>query len=303
MPPLWAQRWGWSCLAAIVPLSLAGVIVVASGLAEGMLAAQRVMVHLVMPIGLAWLVSLFAAGRFFAAGNRRGGAVALCVFAAISVLFSPIANRRWIRQIEALPPQVSPLDPTSPRLAAVVVLGGGASLGRDGRPQLNSDGHRIVMAAQLWHADKVSAILCTGEDNFIAGAGDQSLAADGQKADLWNPARQAVDILVSLGVPQERLYRIGGTHTRAEMQQLHRFLDHPPESFPDGPVGLITSAFHMPRAIRLAQGEGLKLVPIPVAYRTGPAEPISPSDLVPIVEAGSQFYMVVREWLARLVGR
>jgi len=159
------------------------------------------------------------------------------------------------------------------------------------------------MAAQLWHAGKVSAIICTGDDNYVP-APLPNRQMDLIERDRWNPARQGIELLVSLGVPVNRLYRVGGTHTAAEMENLVKFFASPPETFPtDGKVGLITSAFHMPRAMRLASGESLEFIPIPVSYRTAPHEPVSVVDFVPSANAGQLFYMGIREMLARLVGR
>jgi uncharacterized SAM-binding protein YcdF (DUF218 family) len=285
---------------AITTLSL-GVLLGTAWQLEGSLSAQRIIVNLIMPVGLAWMFSFFFACRWlFVKGNRRAGFLAAFVFLAISLLFSPIVNRELMMRVEAPLPAVSPLDPAAPMLRAVVVLGGGTSLGRDGEPQFNTDGQRVAMAAQLWHAGKVSAIICTGEDNYVPES-----AADGDiEIDLWNPARQAADLLKAFDVPAEKVYRIRGIHTRAEMGELAKFLKEPPATFPrEGQIGLITSAFHIPRAMRLAEAAGLSLVPIPVSYRTAPGEPLNIGDLVPSVQSGDSFYTAVREYLAVLVGR
>jgi uncharacterized SAM-binding protein YcdF (DUF218 family) len=160
-----------------------------------------------------------------------------------------------------------------------------------------------VMAAQMWHAGKTEAIICTGEDDFVPEA-TSGTSNSIDKRDLHNPARLGVDVLMSLGVPRDRLFRIGGVNTSAEMKNLVQFLKAPPASFPNaGSLGLITSAFHIRRAMRLASQESLDLSPIPVSFRTGVPEPLRLADFVPTVSAGSQFFVVIREHLARLVGR
>ena len=290
-------------IAPLTVILFAGGILGATWQAEGMLAAQRMLINLIMPVGVAWLVSLFVAIHFLVSRRRNAFLIALFLFFAISISFSPILSRVMTTQLEAKPPPVPPLDPSAPRYRAVVVLGGGASLAIDGQPQLNSDGHRVVMAAQLWHADKVDAIICTGEDDYVPEAvSGKEVTDDGR--DQHNPARLGVDLLVSLGVPQERLFRIGGVNTSEEMKNLSMFLNNPPASFPqEGRIGLITSAFHIPRAMRLAEREALDLVPIPVSYRSGPRQPLNMADFVPSVGAGSELYVVFREHLARLAGR
>ncbi len=280
-----------------------GTILGTSWQTEGVLAAQRIMVDLVMPVGLAWMSALFVAVRSWKLSQHRLSMFAGILFLMISALFSPILSRRLFRSLEASAPAISPFDKGEDIYRAVVVLGGGASLGSDGQPQLGADGQRVAMAAQMWHANRVNAIICTGEDNFIPEL-DSAKPNPITDPDLWNPARQGVDILVSLGVPKDRLYRIKGINTAAEMKELSSFLKNPPEAFPPaGPIGLITSAFHIPRALRLAKREGLDLTPIPVSFRTGPEQSISTSDLIPTVNAGAQLSTYARERLARLVGR
>ncbi len=58
----------------------------------------------------------------------------------------------------------------------VVVLGGCAAYTHSGYPEVNSEGQRLIAAAQLWHAGKTKTIVCTGEDNFIPDA--QKLSQD-----------------------------------------------------------------------------------------------------------------------------
>ena len=185
--------------------------------------------------------------RSFILGRSRACAIAAFIFFMISVSFSPLVSRGLAKQIKVQALNPSPLDEAAPKYRTVVVLGGGASLGLDGRPQLNSDGHRVVMAAQMWHAGKTEAIICTGEDDYVPEArGDDADAKD--KRDRHNPARLGVDVLVSLGVPRDRLFRIGGVNTSAEMRNLAQFMKEPPANFPStGSLGLITSVSHSSR--------------------------------------------------------
>jgi uncharacterized SAM-binding protein YcdF (DUF218 family) len=211
--------------------------------------------------------------------------------------------REVTKRIEMPPLAISPLDAAAPKYRAVVVLGGGISLGVDGQPVLNTDGHRVVMAAQMWHAGKTETIICTGEDDFIPesiGQGDDSA----HDRDLHNPARLGIDVLVSLDVPKDRIFRIGGANTFAEMNNLAAFLKSLPAGFPEsGDIALITSAFHMSRAMRLAKQQSLELAPIPVSFRIGVPEPLKAADFVPTVATGGQFFLIIRECIARLVGR
>jgi uncharacterized SAM-binding protein YcdF (DUF218 family) len=296
-PEIRSQR---SWLPAIVTGALGGAFIAGAWQTEGTLAAQRIMVNLIMPVGFAWLCSLYAMLACWKNKHYRSAAIALAAFVFIGVLFSPMTSRAMMRYVEAPVPSLSPLAEDAPKYRAAIVLGGGASLGRDGLAQFNTDGHRVAMAAQLWHAGKIEAIICTGEDNYVPDqAGNKAIDPD-----RWNPARLGIELLVSLGVPQDRLYRVGGINTLAEMKNLSVFLKSPPDGFPaEGDLGLITSAFHMRRSMRLAKAEGLAFVPIPVSYRTAPQEPIAIGDIIPAANAGQEFYLAAREMLARVVGR
>ena len=177
---------------------------------------------------------------------------------------------------------------SSPPLNAAVVLGGGVYLTADGIPEMNRDGQRVFYAAQLWHAGRAKSIICTGER---AGIGD----------DQSEIARK---LLVSVGVPEEVIFEIGGENTKQEMQNLKHFLDEPPDGMPiGGDVGLITSAFHMARALRLARDNGLDLMPLPCSYRRTQVLEFAPDQIIPRLEAGETLRIAIKERLAALVGR
>jgi len=285
---------------SVVTLAIAVSIVFLAYLAEGSLASQRVMVDLIMPVGLGWLASIYNVAYQCINGTKQRLVMAVILSAIIGVTFNPILTRMLIAGLEGDVAKASPLEASANRYRAVVVLGGGAFLGRNDEAQLNKDGHRIVLAAQLWHAGKTDAIICTGADNFVPG----SESLDRKSLERYNPSRLGFELLRSLDVPEDRIFLIDGMNTSAEMTNLHLFLQSPPPTFPArGDIGLITSAFHIPRARRLAEARGLTLLPLPTSYRTGSAEPFSVIDLVPTAESGATFFQAMREHLASLVGR
>ena len=95
-------------------------------------------------------------------------------------------------------------------------------------------------------------------------------------------------IWTEAGIPAERITQLGGMNTSQEMIELRQFLgEHPPAR-----VGLLTSAFHMPRAERLARKNGLQLTPIPAGF-LGLKEPLpletDPVGIrVPVVRVGGE---------------
>jgi uncharacterized SAM-binding protein YcdF (DUF218 family) len=67
-------------------------------------------------------------------------------------------------------------------------------------------------------------------------------------------------------------------------------------------VGLVSSAWHLPRALALCREQGLEVVPIPANHRGRPAWP-SPAYLVPQFDGFLDVQFACKEYLGRLVGR
>ncbi len=73
------------------------------------------------------------------------------------------------------------------------------------------------------------------------------------------------NLLTAHGVPADAYTFLGGRYTQEEMQRIDDFLQDNPATN----SGLITSAFHMNRAVRLAHKQGLTLISLPVDFRAG----------------------------------
>ncbi len=269
-----------------VPAGLALGLVVSTAAIDGPMRATQVMTELVYPLSWVWLGLLAATVYCWVDGRRRrpAGLFALA-WLFVTISFNGLVAARLIESLQ-WPAEAALATHTEP-FRAVVLLGGGAGRTESGVPELNRDGQRVFQAAQVWHAGQTRAILCTGT----------SMIRDN------DPAIVATELLRSVGVPDGSIYQIGGPNTKEEMAELRAFLDDPPPDFPsEGQLGLITSAFHMPRAMRLAAGEQLELEPLPCCYRIS-YSPLRPSSFIPSAGAGSTFGQAFKEYLARLVGR
>ena len=67
-------------------------------------------------------------------------------------------------------------------------------------------------------------------------------------------------------------------------------------------LGVLTSAWHLPRAMRLARNRGLSFIPVAADYRA-PTEPRTFMDHLPSAENLDNLAMIQHEWMARLVNR
>jgi len=172
-------------------------------------------------------------------------------------------------------------------LREVVVLGGGTDSRINGESQLSTAGDRIATAARMYHAQRVERLICTGSNAF-----------QGSPLDL-PPREEAAEVLVDLGVPSDRVIQLEGKNTSEEMKNLHAWLDAHQDC---RRVGLLTSAYHLPRAIRLALSRGLELVPVPSDFLTEPFAP-SPHLVVPGTDHLNTTHRALKEYLAWWVGR
>ena len=168
---------------------------------------------------------------------------------------------------------------------AIVVLGGGTDEARNGYAESSLAGDRIVVAARVYHAGLTPRIICTG-DRF-----------DTLGVDAMSPANEAEEILIGLGIPKEHIERVGGQTTSAEMVNLTKVIQ------PNQRVGLVTSAWHLGRAMKLSKTQGLDFTPIPADFRTDRPININALELLPDADDSADIRIVIKEYLAQFLGR
>ncbi|MGB7344506.1 MAG: YdcF family protein [Pirellulaceae bacterium] len=275
-------------LAAILASGVLAVVLVAwAYVVRGADNAGRAATDIAMPTGLLWLFLFAAAVTYFCCRQHILGSLFLSVWLLMGFFFNGLAAQSFFQTVEHPPGPA--IDRADLPLCAVVPLGGGASQNGFGVDEVNRDGERIVSAAQMWHAGQTQSIICTG------------MSLPTSESDTGAVGRR---LLLSLGVPDDAIIVIGGEDTHGEMIAIKKLLHESPRTLPRlGKIGLITSAFHMNRALRLAKKESLEMIPIPVAYRSTKTERFSGSDLIPSAEAGHLFKLALKERLARLLGK
>lgn len=209
---------------------------------------EKLVGRLIMPTGIFWTVLL--ASIFWAIYQKRPKLTA--VFSGLFVCYSLVGNlflggflisvleRDF--QIEVM--KQDPFD-------AVLVLGGGATGGLE-FAQVNDAGDRVVLGARMYHAQLTPLLLTSGSS--IPGLGsfvDVSVAT----TTIWT----------GLGVPENAILRIPDPkNTREEILALTTLKSEKQWRR----VGLITSAWHMRRAMKLAEKAGVEVHPLPADFRT-----------------------------------
>jgi uncharacterized SAM-binding protein YcdF (DUF218 family) len=178
----------------------------------------------------------------------------------------------------------------SPPPTGFIILGGAEDrlVGEArGAPTLNEAGERIVEAVMLARRFPEAKIAFSGGDAGI-------LYKSGSEAE------GAETLLTALGVPQERLI------LEAKSRDTYENAVYLKQEFArDGELGpgkrwlLITSAYHMPRAIGAFRKAGFNVEPWPVDYRTrGSADLTRPFDKVS--EGLRRVDVAAREWVGLL---
>lgn len=249
---------------------------------------ESLLTRYAMPIGMAWHV-LIVASALAAFRTRRMAALMLtlatCVLTVVgNDLLATAAMWHLEKQFAAR----GPSDFREP-FRAIVMLGGCAARLASGRPEVNSAGQRVVTTAEFWHARKTLWIITTGGTST---------------EDLHSASAVGKAVLITLGVPGDRILQVSGGNTRDEIEALKYLLENPPAGLAEsqGDIGLVTSAFHMPRAMRLARAAGLEMMPLPSGYRAYPIR-WDPTHLVPCSDAIDAISLLLRERLAAIVGR
>jgi uncharacterized SAM-binding protein YcdF (DUF218 family) len=200
---------------------------------------------LVILFTLGWLLARFGKARL----GQSCGLVSILAFCLIAVF--PIGDA-----------VLSPLETTYPtepeirKVAGIVVLGGGESDIQSNvwsQPNTGDAGDRFITALALAHKHPEAVLLFTGGSGRLMGG------ASG--ADI------ARDIFLGAGLDKSRLILEGASRNTAENATMS--LELVPDNL-DGEWILVTSAFHMRRAVASFCAAGWKnIVPWPTDYRTG----------------------------------
>jgi uncharacterized SAM-binding protein YcdF (DUF218 family) len=282
----------WLRILLTLMLGVAAFVTVI-GLTLGRDAAEKIGTALVMPGGLVWL-SLIALWlhlllRRRSDPNSPGAFGALVCLLLYSVAGSGIISGVLAAQLEGPYFGINPLQSPVPDL--IVVLGGGGMEGANGRFQGNSSGDRMILAAQLYHQSPGTRFLCTGQ------------RIESMTSSSANPAEVSRDVLVRLGVPDSSIELIGGRNTSEEMKHLAERFANSEKS-----VGLLTSAWHLPRATRLARRNGLNTLPLPADFRSSPPgrPPTIGQRIEGLIPNGGAFgsnWSFAKEYLGMLIGR
>ena len=240
---------------------------------------QKWLGRLLMPPALAWVALLLAALWALRSQKRRAATLLLAGLCAYWLVTNMSVAKLCLRSLEA--PYVGARHAPTEPFEAVLVLGGSHSVRPSGDSQLSLSGDRIASAARRYNRGETRRIVLTGADVPASGAD-----------------RVAV-MLQELGVPSDAIVKVPGpVNTSQEIEALAALCRD--EGWTH--VGLITSAWHMRRAMRLADRQGFAPQPLPADFWSQSAPPTI-LNVLPSGQAMFEVRVAAWEWLGSLVGR
>ncbi len=205
---------------------------------------------------LGWLVLAVASNR----------AVSIALTTSLEKTYPPVPALVALPPVESAPPSSEGPAPavTAPALPEglrgvgfVAVLGSGHGNATDlpaGLRLSDSARSRLTEGLRVALALPDSWLVVCGPSIAVAGTPDTATATH---------ARMLADAAVGLGFPRDRIVELDtGRDTAEEIEALKLFVG-------EERLALVTSAWHLPRAIKLADAAGLSAHPCPADYLGG----------------------------------
>jgi uncharacterized SAM-binding protein YcdF (DUF218 family) len=237
--------------------------------------------NVLISIGIAGLVLLCT--RF----TRLGSWLAVTSIALIAIAgLSPLGNALILPLEQRFPPW----DASRGAPDGIVVLGGAITLdvsAARGAVALNEAAERITVAAELARRYPNARIIFSGGNNFL-------IASEAVEAAI------AVKEFEALGVPHERITAEEQSRNTVENAVFSYLLANPQ---PGERWILVTSAYHMPRAMAAFRAAGFAAIEAyPVDWRTrGPIDALEP--FASLGDGLRRTDTAVREWVGLLAYR
>ena len=202
----------------------------------------------IYPLGLSCLLLIGA--MIWRKKERLGFALILTAFFVLLV-----ASNRWVSYslAKSLEWRYLP-EGEIPASEVIVLLGGGTDSAQYPRPgvELNGAGDRVFYAGLLYKEGKAQKILLSG--GTITWSGSRTST----------PAEDMAQVLEVMDVPQEALW------LQSKSQNTYEDALYCAELLREKGVKkviLVTSAVHMPRAVKLFEHQGIEVVPAPTDFR------------------------------------
>jgi uncharacterized SAM-binding protein YcdF (DUF218 family) len=248
--------------------------------AELQLLLSKIAPMALLPEGLVILALIGAILGLMRRAVRLAGMFAFAALLTFWVSAMPVVAN-WLTG--TLERQYASAPAALPHAEIAIVLGGGVGAPAPPRqtPELFEAADRVWYAAHLYRTGHVKRIIAVG----------------GQLP--WEEASRPEgevmrDMLITLGVPAEAI-EIGTTsrNTYENAMEARTIMRGPPF----GPVLLVTSAAHMPRALAVFRAADILVDPAPCDFRSSNRHTATVVDWLPQAGAFAMTSSALREWM------
>jgi uncharacterized SAM-binding protein YcdF (DUF218 family) len=269
--------------ARIALAASAAVVLLAALLFGRDLAMQKLVSHLIMPSGLFW-IALGTLSLYLLAVHGRAGRLTAILFVLYTILGNGWLAGALTAALEDGIPEYSLADGST--FDVVFVLGGGATVNPQHGAQLSDQGDRVIYAARLFHLGKTPILVTSGS----------SIGGIEPDVDLTQPT---LEIWRELGVPESAVRRIPQPkNTSQEIAAYKEMIAR--EGWKR--IGIVSSAWHLPRIMRLARKAGIEATPLAADHRAA-IPPFHPLMLIPQFSAANRVQRACWELVGMAVGR
>ena len=215
--------------------------------------------------------------------RRRWLAAGLGVFLFFS---NPYIIQRLLQSYQ-WPPQAMRNDE---RYEAGILLGG--MMGYDPVAEdafFNGSSDRFIQVLKLYKQGHIRKIIVSGGNAM-------------RPRSSFREADYLATNLMAMGVPAEDIWRDRNARNTVEnARYTHRIMD---SMGIRTPVVVVTSSWHMPRALKIFEAEGLAVRPYPADYLVPPSNRgFGLNHLLPSGDAMGQWNLYLKEWVGRLAIR
>ncbi|MFC1758750.1 YdcF family protein [Planctomycetota bacterium] len=275
--------WKEMVIACVFPVVFVAAFAVWGYLQNGLPMVEKIVRGFVLPCGLLWLLMAMTAVWSFLRRQHVIGVLSTILFAIHGLCGGEVFSVWLSQRLEAPYHVVNPADVE--RFDLIVVLGGGTRSAGPTHAAFSFAGDRVGLAVRLFHADKADRLLFTGSNLPW-------------ETNMLSPTEASKRLAMDLNVPESAIMATEGHNTYQEFQHLKAELPQAENLR----IGLITSATHMGRAMRLAKSTGFSMVPIPADFERR-AEPPTFLSVIPSAAGYRITERCCVEYLAWLVGR
>ncbi len=243
----------------------------------------KILLELSRPLTLVLLLLTLVIILFQKKKTIAAQAVLLFCWISLFIMSNQGTNHGFIASLEHQFPALS--IATTPTAEAIVVLGG--TLSRLTPPRIQSEeskGSRLAYAVRLFQQGKGPLILVSGGSPYKDIHGQMRTESLDMK-----------DYLISFSVPENQILEENQSrNTEENALYSARLLKERNIK----KIILVTSAFHLPRAMTWFKKYNLEIIPFPTDFKDATGE--NYSNLIPNAEALVDFSLALKEYLGIL---